>query len=65
MTILMGAEINKGFYTDYEKNFSVCNVAARYNTFIPLGKYKLPVSTSLIFNPYKEKAYFTFSAFLR
>lgn len=65
MTILVGAEINKGFYTDYEKNFSVCNVAARYNTFIPLGKYKLPVSASLIFNPYKEKAYFTFSAFLR
>lgn len=65
MTILVGAEINKGFYTDYEKNFSVCNVAARYNTSIPLGKYKLPVSASLILNPYKEKAYFTFSAFLR
>lgn len=65
MTVLVGVELNKGFYTDYEKNFSVCNIAAKYATSIPFGKYKLPVSASLVFNPYKEKAYFTFSAYLR
>ena len=65
MTVLVGAELNRGFYTDYEKGFSVCNVAAKYTTSIPLGKFKLPISASLVFNPYKEKAYFTFSAYLR
>jgi len=65
MTVLVGAEINKGFYTSYEKKISVCNVAAKYVTSVSFGKYKLPVSASLVFNPYKEKAYFTFSAYLR
>ena len=64
MTVLVGAEINKGFYTSYEKKISVCNVAAKYVTSVSFGKYKLPVSASLVFNPYKEKAYFTFSAYL-
>lgn len=65
MTLLIGAELNKGFYTDYEKGFSVCNIAAKYAASLPLGKYRLPVCVSLVFNPYKEKAYFTFSAYLR
>lgn len=65
ITLLAGATLNKSFYTSYESGFSVCNVAVRYATHIPLGNYKLPVSASYVLNPYMEKSYFTLSLYLR
>lgn len=65
ITVLAGATLNKSFYTNYESGFSVCNVAVKYQTHIPLGKYKLPVSASYVLNPYMDKSYFTMSLYLR
>lgn len=63
LSLAVGANLNKGFYTDYEKGFSVVNIALKYATNFTLGKFKLPVSASYILNPYKEKSYFTFSLY--
>lgn len=65
ITLLAGVTLNKSFYTNYSSGFSVCNVAVRYATHIPLGNYKLPVSASYVLNPYMEKSYFTLSLYLR
>ncbi len=63
LSLALGANLNKGFYTDYEKNFNVVNIALKYATNLTFGKFKLPVSASYILNPYKEKSYFTFSLY--
>lgn len=65
ITVLAGANLNKSFYTNYEKGFNVCNIAVKYATALPFGKYKLPVSASYVLNPYMEKSYFTLSLYLR
>lgn len=65
LTLLAGASLNKSFYTNYESGFSVCNVAVKYSTNLPIGKYKLPISASYVINPYMEKSYFTLSLYLR
>ncbi len=62
--LCVGAALNKGFYTDYEKGFNVVNVGVKYSTKIHFGKFVLPVSASYILNPYKEKSYVSFSLFL-
>ena len=61
LSLVVGANLNKGFYTDYEKGFNVVNITLKYTTSFTFGKFKLPVSASYILNPYKEKSYFTFS----
>ena len=61
LSLAVGANLNKGFYTDYEKGFNVVNITLKYTTSFTFGKFKLPVSASYILNPYKEKSYFTFS----
>lgn len=63
LSLAIGANLNKSFYTDYEKNFSVVNIALKYATSFTFGKFRLPVSASYILNPYKEKSYFTFSLY--
>lgn len=63
LSLAVGANLNKGFYTAYEKGFNVVNIALKYATSFALGKFKLPVSASYILNPYKEKSYFTFSLY--
>lgn len=61
LSLAVGANLNKGFYTDYEKGFNVVNMTLKYATCFTFGKFELPASVSYILNPYKEKSYLTFS----
>lgn len=63
LSFALGANLNKSFYTDYEKSLNVVNIVLKYATRFTFGKFKLPVSASYILNPYKEKSYVTFSLY--
>lgn len=57
----VGASLNKGYYTDYEKGLSVVNLTAGYTRIFTLWNYDLPVSARYAYNPYLEKSYFALS----
>ena len=63
LSLALGANLNKSFYTNYEKGFNVVNIVLKYATRFTFGKFKLPVSASYVLNPYKEKSYVTFSLY--
>lgn len=63
LSIALGVNLNKSFYTDYKRGFNVVNVALKYVTCFTFGKFRLPVSASYVLNPYKEKSYITFSLY--
>lgn len=63
VSLAVGANLNKGFYTDYRKNFNVVNITLKYATSFKFGSFQLPVSASYVLNPYREKSYFTFSVY--
>ena len=52
---VVGASVGKGYYTDYEKNFSVVNLSAGYTRVFTLWNYDLPASATIVYNPYMEK----------
>ncbi|MBQ9229557.1 MAG: hypothetical protein IJ190_00080 [Prevotella sp.] len=64
LNLILGVALNKSFYTNYEKGFSVVNMALKYSTMFKLGSFRLPVSASYIVNPYKEKSYVSLSVYL-
>ena len=51
----VGASVGKGYYTDYEKNFSVVSLSAGYTRVFTLWNYDLPASATIVYNPYMEK----------
>lgn len=63
IALCVGANLNKGFYTDNESGFNVVNINAKYSTAFKFGSFKLPVSASYVLNPYKNKSYFTMSLY--
>lgn len=63
LSLCVGANLNKSFYTGYQSGFNVVNVNAKYNTAFKFGKFRLPVSASYILNPYKNKSFFTMSLY--
>lgn len=63
MSLCVGANLNKGFYTDNQSGFSVVNVNAKYSTAFKFGKFRLPLSASYVLNPYKNKSFFTMSIY--
>ena len=63
MSLCVGANLNKSFYTDYQSGFNVVNINAKYSTAFKFGKFRLPVSASYILNPYKNKSFFTMSLY--
>lgn len=63
LALSVGANLNKSFYTSYEDGFNVTNITLKYSTAIPFGKFNLPVSGSLIFNPYTNKPFFSLSIY--
>lgn len=63
IALCVGANLNKGFYTDNQSGFYVVNINAKYSTAFKFGSYKLPVSASYVLNPYKNKSYFTMSLY--
>ncbi len=54
-SVAVGASLNKGFYTDYEKGFSVVNLSAGYTRVFTLWNYDLPVSAAACYNPYLKE----------
>lgn len=63
IALCVGANLNKGLYTDNQSGFNVVNINAKYSTAFKFGNYKLPVSASYVLNPYKNKSYFTMSLY--
>lgn len=63
LSAVIGANLNRSFYTDYEDGFNVVNVMLKYIRNLKIRSFTLPVSAAYIINPYREKSYFTFSAF--
>lgn len=63
LSLALGANLNKGFYTDYEKGVNLVNITLKYETRFNFGKFNLPVSASYVLNPYKEKSFLTFSIY--
>ena len=64
ISLSAGANLNKSFYTDYDKGFNVTNITAKYTTGISFGKFTLPISGSFIYNPIIDKPYFSMSFYL-
>lgn len=63
LSLVLGANLNKGFYTDYEQGFNVVNATLKYESWLRFNTYKLPVSVSYVLNPNRNKSYFTFSVY--
>ena len=63
ISLSVGANLNKGFYTNYQRGFNVVNVNVKYSTSFKIASFKLPVSASYVLNPYKNKSYFTMSLY--
>lgn len=63
ISLCVGANLNKGFYTNNESGFNVVNVNAKYSTAFKFGSFKLPVSASYVLNPYRNKSFFTMSLY--
>ena len=63
MSLCVGANLNKSFYTEYQSGFNVVNINANYRTAFKFGKFHLPVSAGYILNPYKNKSFFTMSLY--
>lgn len=61
LSLCVGANLNKSFYTEYQSGFNVVNINAKYRTAFKFGKFHLPVSAGYILNPYKNKSFFTMS----
>ena len=61
ISLALGANLNKGFYTDYSHGFNLVNACLKYATSFRFGRVTLPVSASYILNPYKEKSFVSFS----
>lgn len=63
MSLCVGANLNKSFYTEYQSGFNVVNINAKYSTAFKFGKFHLPVSAGYILNSYKNKSFFTMSLY--
>lgn len=63
LSLCLGANLNKSFYTEYQSGFNVVNINAKYSTAFKFGKFHLPVSAGYILNPYKNKSFFTMSLY--
>ena len=63
IALCVGANLNKGFYTNNQSGFNVVNINAKYSTAFKFGNFKLPVSASYVLNPYNNKSFFTMSLY--
>lgn len=63
LSLALGVNLNKGFYTNYEQGANVVNIMLKYESWFTFNKFRLPVSASYVLNPYRNKSYFTFSVY--
>ena len=62
LSLAIGAALNKSFYNDYEHGFSVCNIALKYTKTFHYGYFTIPLGTTFVVNPYKNKIFLSFNA---
>lgn len=63
IALACGMALNKSFYNNYEKNFSVNNVMLQYTYNLQINWWTLPLKAALVYNPYLNKVYFTASLY--
>ena len=63
IALACGMALNKSFYNDYEKSFSFSNVMLQYTYNLQIKWWTLPLKAALVYNPYRNKFYFTASAY--
>ncbi|MBR4564180.1 MAG: hypothetical protein IKO26_07000 [Paludibacteraceae bacterium] len=63
IALACGLALNKSFYNDYEKKFSVSNVMLQYTYYLRIKWWTLPLKAALVYNPYRNKFHFTASAY--
>lgn len=61
LSLAAGASINDSFYNDYTGGFCICNLQTKYTYTIQKGICQIPLSVAYIINPYRQKAFVTFS----
>ena len=62
LSVALGASLNKSLYNNFEKGFSIVNVAVKYQMELYATKrFSLPASVQYVVNPQKEKNYISFS----
>ncbi len=57
LSLLCGASVIKGMFTNYTKDFAVINLELRYRYLLPAGKVKIPLNVSYIINPYMKASW--------
>lgn len=63
ISVAVGAALNKSFYNNFETGFSIVNIALKYTYNVEFNSgWILPLSTSYVINPQKEKSYLNVSA---
>ena len=63
LSITAGAACDKSCYNSYEKDFTICNIEAKYTYTIHFKNgWEWPLSGAYIYNPYFDKAHFNFTA---
>ncbi len=63
ISVAVGAALNESFYNNFETGFSIVNIAFKYTYNIEFNSgWVLPLSTSYVINPQKEKGYLNVSA---
>ena len=53
-----GFSVNKGYYTDYTKDFGLVNLSAAYTRTFNLWDYELPATAAYAYNPYLKDSWF-------
>lgn len=63
VSLAVGAALNKSCYNGYEKNFSICNIEAKYTYNVKFkNDWVLPLSVAYIYNPVNDKSFVNFTA---
>ncbi len=63
ISLAVGAALNKSCYNGYSKDFSVCNIEAKYTYKVKFkNNWTLPLSVAYIYNPVFDKSFINFTA---
>ena len=57
LSLIGGASVLKGMYTNYTKDFAVIVTEVRYRYSIPVGTVKIPLQVSYLINPYAKSSW--------
>ncbi len=58
LAAVAGFSVNKGFYTDYTRNFDLVNLSAAYSRVCTIKDFEFPVTAAYTYNAYMDKSWF-------